>query len=69
MVMPDMDGRQLALRIGNLQPKARVLFMSGYSVDVINRHGLLDPDIAFIAKPFSRSQLAVKLNDLLTGKC
>lgn len=69
IVMPEMDGRQLAQRICELQPKAKVLFMSGYPVDVIARHGLLEPDIAFISKPFSRRQLAEKMDEVLKGKC
>jgi len=65
VVMPGMDGRQLANRISEIRPGIRVLFMSGYTADVIAERGVLEQDISFIAKPFTRSDLARKVHDCL----
>ena len=56
--MPGMGGRELAERLLALRPDVRVLFMSGYTNDEILRRGLVDPAMAFIAKPFSANAFA-----------
>jgi len=58
VVLPGMDGRQLALRIGEIKPNTKVLFMSGYTTDVITRRGVLDAGVNFLSKPFTRDGLA-----------
>ncbi len=65
VVMPGMNGRELANRLHALFPKVRVLFMSGYTADVIAHRGVLDADVHFIQKPFSRQDLAVKVRAVL----
>ena len=65
VVMPGMDGRQLADRVSEVKPDAKVLFMSGYTADVIADHGVLKLNTAFIAKPFTRDNLARKVRALL----
>ena len=65
VVMPGMDGKQLARRIRALNPNVRVLFMSGYTADVIARRGVLEPGTAFLSKPFSRTELALKVHETL----
>ncbi len=67
VVMPGMDGSQLARRICGIDPNVKVLFMSGYPADVIAQHGLLDRNTAFLAKPFTRNELAQKLCEVLDG--
>jgi len=67
VVMPGMDGRQLAKRIGAIKPGVKVLFMSGYTSDVIAQRGVLDEGVMFLAKPFSRDDLARKLREVLEG--
>jgi two-component system cell cycle sensor histidine kinase/response regulator CckA len=65
VVMPEVNGRVLAERLGALFPSLRVLFMSGYSDEAIFRNGMIRPDTAFIEKPFSERTLARKVREVL----
>jgi len=65
VVMPGMDGRQLANRISEIIPGISILFMSGYTADVIAEHGILEQNVSFIAKPFTRNDLARKVHSIL----
>ena len=65
VVMPKMNGRDLAKRLRPARPAMKCLFMSGYTADVIGRHGVLDEGIQFIQKPFSTRDLAIKLRAVL----
>jgi CheY-like chemotaxis protein len=58
VVMPEMNGRELASRILTLYPDIKRLFMSGYTADVIAHHGVLDPGVQFLQKPFSMADLS-----------
>ena len=61
VVMPEMNGRDLDLRLLAHRPKLKCLFMSGYTADVIAHRGLLKADVNFIQKPFSIDGLAAKV--------
>jgi len=65
VVMPDMNGRDLAKHISSNWPGIKCLFMSGYTDDLITHHGALDEGVAFIQKPFSARDLATKVHDVL----
>lgn len=65
VIMPEMDGRNLAGRLQVLYPHLRVLFMSGYTADIITSQGVLDEGMNFIRKPFSSRGLAIKVRDEL----
>jgi len=65
VIMPDTNGRQLALEIQQIRPLIRVLYMSGYTDNVIAHHGVLDQGIHFLNKPFSRASLAQKIREAL----
>lgn len=65
VVMPVMNGKQLADHLLKINPDMKVLFMSGYTSDVIANRGVLEEGINFINKPFSRSQLAQKLQETI----
>jgi two-component system cell cycle sensor histidine kinase/response regulator CckA len=65
VIMPDMNGRDLAARLLARNPHMKHLFMSGYTADVIARQGVLDEGVPFIQKPFSREALATKVREAL----
>ena len=52
-------------KVIELKPEIRVLFMSGYSDEAVARHGILEPGLAFLQKPFSRDALVRKVRDVL----
>ena len=64
VVMPGMGGRELAVQLRALDPKLRVLFMSGYADDGMQR-GALEPGIAYVSKPFLPNDLATKVRQVL----
>ncbi|RJP79608.1 MAG: PAS domain-containing sensor histidine kinase [Desulfobacteraceae bacterium] len=65
VVMPDMNGRDLAKRLLAGHPNLKHLFMSGFTADIIARHGIFDAGLHFIQKPFSLKELAVKVREAL----
>ncbi len=65
IVMPEMNGRDLSAKIQSLHPDIKLLFMSGYTDDIIAHQGVLPQGIAFIQKPFSMADLTEKLRDVL----
>jgi PAS domain S-box-containing protein len=67
VMMPDVNGRVLAERLGALSPSMRILFMSGYSDEAVHRHGLLGDSAAFLEKPFTERTLAAKVREVLDG--
>jgi signal transduction histidine kinase len=67
VVMPGMNGRELARRLLELRPDTKVLYLSGYADDAVERHGVLDPDTAFMQKPFSPGALASRVREVLGG--
>lgn len=68
VVMPDMNGRDLARRLEKAQPDMHRLYMSGYTANVIAHHGVLDPDVHFIQKPFSMMEIGRKIHEVLNHK-
>jgi len=65
VVMPQMSGRQLAAHLSKLHPEMKVLYMSGYTDDAIIRHGVLEPGLAFIQKPFTIDTMIQKVREVL----
>jgi PAS domain S-box-containing protein len=61
VIMPEMNGRDLAEKMLLLYPRLKCLFMSGYTSDVISRHGTLEEGVEFIQKPFTKKDLAIKV--------
>jgi two-component system, cell cycle sensor histidine kinase and response regulator CckA len=65
VVMPELSGRELALRVAELRPNIKVLYMSGYTDDTIVRHGVLEANMAFIQKPATPDELLRKIREVL----
>ena len=65
VIMPEMNGRDLANNLHFSYPEMKRLFMSGYTADIISSHGVLYGGIHFIQKPFQLSVLAAKLREVL----
>jgi len=65
VVMPGMSGRELADQLTARCPKLRVLYMSGYTDDAIVRHGMLEPGLAYLEKPFRSAGLLRKVRETL----
>ena len=68
VVMPEMNGRELEGHIQKTNPGIKVLFMSGYTVNVISHHGVLDEGVHFIQKPFTLKDVAMKVRTTLDQK-
>jgi CheY-like chemotaxis protein len=65
VVMPSMSGRQLAARAMEISPNLKVLYTTGYTRNAVIHNGVLDHDVAFIAKPFTFVELAAKVRQVL----
>jgi PAS domain S-box-containing protein len=65
IVMPDMNGRQLADTARAMRPGLKVLYTTGYTRNAIVHNGVLDPGVNFIAKPFTLDQLGNKIREVL----
>jgi PAS domain S-box-containing protein len=68
VVMPEMNGLDLANKLLAIYPRLKRLFMSGYTADVIANQGVLDEGLHFIQKPFSPQTLAAKMREVLNCK-
>jgi signal transduction histidine kinase len=65
VVLPGMGGRELAEQVAALRPEIRILYVSGYTDDVILQHRLVERDVSLLQKPFTASSLASKVRDVL----
>jgi two-component system cell cycle sensor histidine kinase/response regulator CckA len=65
VVMPGLNGRLLYEQLAAVRPGLRVIYMSGYSGDVIGKHGVLDEGVVFIEKPFTMQTLTGKVREVL----
>lgn len=68
IIMPHVNGRQVYEQIREICPGLKVLYMSGYTSDIISVHGILEEGVHFVAKPFTERDLGVKIQGVLTGE-
>jgi DNA-binding NtrC family response regulator len=67
VIMPGLNGRQLADRLVVERPGLKVLYTSGYTADVITLQGSLEPGMEFLPKPFGAAQLSAKVREVLSS--
>ena len=67
VIMPGMNGRQLAEQVKKISPSTKVLYVSGYTSNAIVHYGVLDPGLSFLPKPFSLAALVAKVREVLDG--
>jgi PAS domain S-box-containing protein len=67
VIMPGMNGRELAQRISEIRPNVKVLYMSGYTENVIGRNGTLDAGVRLLQKPFTLRDLKSKVREVLNS--
>jgi two-component system cell cycle sensor histidine kinase/response regulator CckA len=65
VVMPEMNGREVARQVAELRPNARILFVSGYTTNLIVHDGTLEAGVEYLQKPFTPESLARKIRELL----
>src|SRR5207249_1290508 len=65
VVLPGTDGRKLASSLRRLRPQLATLYMSGYSDELMARHGALEPGLPLLAKPFTPEALLEKVREVL----
>ena len=65
VVLPGMNGKELYNKMAEKMPDLRVLYMSGYTDNVIAHHGILDEGVHFIQKPFTNQALLTKVRQVL----
>jgi CheY-like chemotaxis protein len=68
VVMPRMNGRDLAVRLQSIYPKLKCIFISGHAWDVVTDQGVLEEGVHFLEKPFSINQLNLKVREVLGKK-
>jgi CheY-like chemotaxis protein len=67
VVMPGMGGRALAERLAGMLPALKVLYTFGYTDNAIAHHGVLEPEMPFLQKPFTVGDLSAKIREVLGG--
>ena len=69
MIMPKMNGRVLYEEISRINPLIKMIFISGYSADLINCNGMHEDQVRFVTKPFSMKDLFKEIKSILGSNC
>ena len=67
IILPEMNGRDVFTELCKIHPDLKVLYMSGYTDDVIASNGVLAEGVSFIHKPFSTVEFEVRIREVLNG--
>ena len=67
-IMPEMNGRELAVRLEAFYPSIKIIFMSGYTDVAIVKNGILKSEVHFIEKPFTSEKLLQKIREVLDNR-
>jgi CheY-like chemotaxis protein len=65
VIMPHMNGQELAIELSRVRPEMKVLYVSGYSDNDISDHGVLDPDVELLQKPFTPHTLLERMREVM----
>jgi len=65
VIMPDMNGKEIVGKLQSENPRLKFIYMSGYTANVISKHGVLDEGVPFIQKPFSVNELSRIIREVL----
>ena len=68
VILPGLNGKEVLERLRIVRPGLTAVFMSGYTDDIIAPHGVLEPGVVYLAKPFTPAALAAKLTEALARK-
>ena len=68
VIMPGMSGRQLAEQVLSRRPQTKIVYMTGYTDDMVVQHKVLEPGVQLLQKPFSKTDLALKVRSTLDGR-
>ncbi len=68
VIMPGMSGRQLAEKILSTRPETKIVYMTGYTDDMVVQHKVLEPGVQLLQKPFTKADLALKVRATLDGR-
>ena len=68
VIMPGMSGRRLAEKVLSKRPQTKIVYMTGYTDDMVVQHKVLEPGVKLLQKPFSKVDLALKVRSTLDGE-
>jgi PAS domain S-box-containing protein len=68
VIMPGMSGRRLAEKVLSTRPQTKIMYMTGYTDDMVVQHKVLEPGVRLLQKPFNKGELALKVRATLDGK-
>jgi response regulator RpfG family c-di-GMP phosphodiesterase len=63
--MPGKNGREILAEIKEINPEIKVIFISGYTADIIQKRGIIEEGVEFVTKPFSNNLLLLKVREML----